>query len=291
MKKIEKVLVVGATGQQGGRVARRLLEGGRSVRALTRKPKEGPALALAALGAEVVSADLDDAAAVDAAVRGVDAVFSVATPFERGLAAETRNGITVADAARAAGAFLVYSSVANADRQTNIPHFDSKLAVERHIREKVSDAAILAPVYFMENVRFVRAQLKDGVYPSPLPPGRALAQIATDDIAAAALAIFEDPARHAGKRYDLGGDELTGEASRRILSEVLGRDLTYAQLPLEVVRGALGEDAAIMYAWFERVGYTVDRAALARDFPDVRWTSFERWARGYDWKSLLGGQG
>jgi uncharacterized protein YbjT (DUF2867 family) len=288
MKKIQKVLVVGATGQQGGLVARRLLARGRSVRALTRKPKEGPALALAALGAEVVSADLDDRAAVEAAVRGVDAVFSVATPFERGPAAETRNGITVADAARAAGAFLLYSSVANADRQTNIPHFDSKLAVEQHIRAKVSDAAILAPVYFMENVRYVGAQLKEGIYPSPLPPGRALAQIATDDIAAAALAVFEDPARYAGKRYDLGGDELTGDASRRILSEVLGRELTYAQLPLEVIRGSLGEDAAIMYAWFERVGYTVDRAALARDFPDVRWTSFERWARGFDWNALLG---
>jgi hypothetical protein len=44
-----------------------------------------------------------------------------------------------------------------------------------------------------------------------------------------------------------------------------------------------------MNSWFERVGYTVDRGALARDFADVRWTSFESWARAFDWKSLLGG--
>jgi uncharacterized protein YbjT (DUF2867 family) len=259
------------------------------VRALTRKPTGAPARALAALGAEIVTADLADRGAVDAAMRGVDAVFSVATPFESGVGVETQYGITVADAAKAAKAFLVYSSVANADRQTQIPHFDSKFAVERHIRANVADAAIIAPVYFMENVRFAPAQLREGVYPSPLSPDRMLAQIATADIASAAIAIFEDPARHAGKRHDIGGDELTGEASVRILSAILGRNLVYFKTPLDVIRQAMGEDGVAMYSWFERVGYTVDRGALARDFPDLRWTSFESWARAFDWKSLLGG--
>lgn len=289
MKKLSKVLVTGATGTQGGGVARQLLERGHAVRALTRKPTGAPARALAALGAEIVTADLADRGAVDAAMKGVDAVFSVATPFELGVAVETQHGITVADAAKAANAFLVYSSVANADRQTQIPHFDSKFAVEQHIRANLADAAIIAPVYFMENVRFSQAQLRENVYPSPLSPDRALAQIASEDIASAAVAVFEDPARYAGKRYDLGGDELTGEASVRILSEVLNRKLVYVKLPLDVIRQAMGEDGVAMYSWFERVGYTVDRGALARDFADVRWTSFESWARAFDWKVLLGG--
>src|SRR3954471_12568608 len=289
MKKLSKVLVTGATGTQGGGVPRQLLERGHAVRALTRKPTGAPARALAALGAEIVTADLADRGAVDAAMKGVDAVFSVATPFELGVAAETQYGITVADAAKAANVFLVYSSVANADRQTQIPHFESKFAVEQHIRANIADAAIIAPVYFMENVRFSPAQLRENVYPSPLSPDRALAQIATEDIASAAVAVFDDPARYAGKRYDLGGDELTGEASVRILSEVLNRKLVYVKLPLDVVRQAMGEDGVAMYSWFERVGYTVDRDALARDFADVRWTSFESWARAFDWKALLDG--
>jgi uncharacterized protein YbjT (DUF2867 family) len=289
MKKVRKVLVTGATGTQGGGVARQLLERGHAVRALTRKPTGAPARALAALGAEIVTADLGDRESVDAAMKGVDAVFSVATPFELGVAAETQHGITVADAAKAANAFLVYSSVANADRQTQIPHFDSKFAVEQHIRANVADATIIAPVYFMENVRFSQAQLRENVYPSPLSPDRALAQIATEDIASAAVAVFEDPARYAGKRYDVGGDELTGEDSVRILSEVLNRKLVYVKLPLNVVRQSMGEDGVAMYSWFERVGYTVDRGALARDFPDVRWMSFESWARASDWQALLDG--
>ena len=289
MKKLSKVLVTGATGTQGGGVARNLIKRGHAVRALTRKPDGAPARALAALGAEIMTADLADRAAVDAAMKGVDAVFSVATPFERGVGVETQYGITLADAAKAAGAFLVYSSVANADQQTRIPHFDSKFAVEQHIRANSADFAIIAPVYFMENVRFSQAQLRQGVYPSPLSPDRSLAQIATADIASAAVAIFADPARHVGKRYDIGGDELTGEASRRILSKVLGKELAYVKLPMDMIRQSMGEDGVAMYEWFERVGYTVDREALARDFPDLQWTSFDAWARSFDWKTLLGG--
>ena len=287
MTKLGKILVTGATGTQGGAVARLLLERGHAIRAVTRKPDSPAAQALAARGVEIAAGDLTDRAAMDAAVRGVDAVFSVGTPFEAGMAAETRQGITVADAAKAAGAFLVYTSVANADRQTKIPHFDSKYEVEQHIRAIGAEATIIAPVYFMENVRFSKAQLAEGVYPSPLSPARPLAQIAAEDIAAAAVAVLEDRARHAGKRYDLGGDELTGEDTARILSEVTGRGVRYVQVPLDAIRQMMGEDMATMYEWFERVGYTVDRTALVRDFPGVRWTSFEAWARRFDWNAFF----
>jgi uncharacterized protein YbjT (DUF2867 family) len=289
MTKPSKVLVTGATGTQGGAVARLLLERGHAVRALTRKPDSPAARALADRGAELATGNLADRAAVDAAARGVDAVFSVGTPFEAGPAEETKQGITVADAAKAAGAFLVYTSVGSADQKTQIPHFDSKYEVEQHIRASGAEATIIAPVYFMENVRFVQAQLATGILPSPLSPGRPLAQIAAADIAQAAVAAIEDRARHAGKRYDLAGDELTGEDTARILSEVTGRSIRYVQIPLDVIRQTMGEDGAAMYEWFEKVGYSIDRAALARDFPGVRWTSFESWARGFDWRAFFGG--
>ncbi|HVY40660.1 MAG TPA: NmrA/HSCARG family protein [Polyangia bacterium] len=288
MTKRGTILVTGATGKQGGEVARQLLAKGHPVRALTRDPAKPAAEALAQLGAELAVGNLDDAASVARAMDGAEAVFAVATPFEEGTQAETRQGIAVADAAIAAGARLVYSSVANADRQTGIPHFDSKFAVEQHIRARAGDATILAPVYFMENLGFIHAQLRDGVYASGLTPDRPLAQIAVSDIAATAVAVLEDPAAHAGKRYDLGAETLTGKQVIEVLSRVTGRPFTYYQLPADVVRGAMGEDGLLMYQWFEKTGYTYDLAALRRTFPAVPWLSFEAWARKQDWTWLNG---
>jgi uncharacterized protein YbjT (DUF2867 family) len=288
MSQTLKILVTGATGKQGGTIARRLLENGHSLRAVTRKPDSPAARALADRGVEIVAGDLTDREAMDRAARGVDAVFSMATPFEAGMAAETQQGITTADAAKAAGAFLLYSSVGDADRSTGIPHFDSKYAVEQHIRAIGADATIIAPVYFMENVGYLAQQLRDNVYPLPLTPDRKLAQISLADIAAVAVTVLEDRARYAGKRYDLGADEVSANDVVKILSSVTGRPFKHFQLPLEMVRGAMGDDTVKMFEYFERVGYHVDRAALARDFPNVRWTSFETWARQFDWKALLG---
>ena len=71
-----------------------------------------------------------------------------------------------------------------------------------------------------------------------------------------------------------------------ILSRVTGRPLAYDQLPLDVIRQRMGEDAVRMYEWFDRVGFAVDRAALRREFPDVVFHDFESWAKTQDWSVL-----
>ena len=109
MSKKLVVLVTGATGKQGGAVARRLLKGGHTVRALTRKADSPAAKELSQAGAEIATGSLDDRASLDRAVKGVDGVFAMSTPFEAGMEAETRQGVTVADAANAAGVHLVYT--------------------------------------------------------------------------------------------------------------------------------------------------------------------------------------
>ncbi len=101
-------------------------------------------------------------------------------------------------------------------------------------------------------------QLKKGVYATPVPPTRKLAQIAVEDIAAVAVRILEDRPRHVGKRYDIAGEELTGEDCARILSTIAGRPFQYVQVPLDVIRKAMGDDRARMYAWFEATGYSFD---------------------------------
>ena len=286
MAKNLKILVTGATGKQGGAVAHRLIEKGHHIRALTRKPESDAAKKLAKAGAELVTGDLLDRASLDRAFAGTDAAFGMGTPFEAGEAVETKQGLTLVDAAKAAGTYLVYTSVDSANRHTGIPHFESKWEVEKHIAALGVPAAILAPVYFMENIGFTLEQLKKGVYATPLPESKKLKQIAVSDIGDVAVLALENRERFVGKRFDLAGDDLTGTQVVEILSRLIGKPLGYFQVPMENIR-RMNEDMAIMYEWFDRVGYTADMAALKKEFPEVHWHSFESWAKAQDWKTML----
>ena len=281
------VVVTGATGQQGGAVVKSLLKRGHAVRAVTRHTDSAKARALAGAGATLVGAALEDTAALTRALDGATSLFAMTTPFEGGTEAETRQGVSAADAARAAGAHLVFTSVGSANRRTGVAHFDSKYLVEEHIARIGVPATVLGPVYFMENLYFGKEQLASGVYATPLPAARPLAQIAVADIGAVAARVLEEPQRFAGRRFDLGGDELTGNDVVAVLSRVTGRPFSYFQVPLEVVRQRMGQELVGMYEWFDRVGYAVDRAALRREFPDVAFHDFESWAKAQDWKTLL----
>jgi uncharacterized protein YbjT (DUF2867 family) len=276
------VVVAGSTGKQGGAVARGLLERGHKVRAVTRDPNSSQAKFLANAGASLVTASLEDTNAISRALEGASSIFAMTTPFA-GTEAEIRQGISAVDAAKAAGVHLVFTSVGSANRQTGVPHFDSKYEVEKHIAKIGVRATILAPVAFMENLYFIKEQLAKGIYAAALPPTRALAQVAVPDIGAVAVRVLEDSARFTGKRFDLAGDELTGNEAMSILSRVTGRNFTYSQVPLDVIRQRIGEDAVKMYEWFDRVGFTADRAALHREFPEVAFQNFETWAKKQDW--------
>jgi uncharacterized protein YbjT (DUF2867 family) len=279
------VVVTGSTGKQGGAVARGLLERGHKVRAVTRDPNSSQAKLLASAGAALVAASLEDTAAITKALEGSTSLFAMTTPFG-GTDAEIRQGIAAADAAKAGGVHLVFTSVGSANRQTGVPHFDSKYEVEKHIAKIGVRATILAPVAFMENLYFIREQLSKGIYASALPPTRALAQVAVPDIGAVAVRVLEEAGRFTGKRFDLASDELTGNDVMAILSRVTGRPFSYYQVPLDVVRQRMGEDAVKMYEWFDRVGFAVDRDALRREFPDVAFHDFESWAKTQDWSVL-----
>lgn len=279
------VVITGSTGKQGGAVARGLLERGHKVRAVTRDTNSSQAKSLASAGATLVAASLEDTAALTQALEGATSLFAMTTP-SGGTDAETRQGVAAADAAKTAGVHLVFSSVASANRQTGIPHFDSKYEVEKHIAKVGVRATILAPVAFMENLYFIKEQLAKGIYAAALPPARALAQVAVTDIGSVAVRALEDAGRFTGKRFDLASDELTGNDAISILSRVTGRNFTYYQVPLDVIRQRMGEDAVKMYEWFERVGFTVDRAALRREFPDVTFHDFESWSKTQNWSGL-----
>lgn len=286
------VLVTGATGHQGGALARLLVTRGHKVRAFTRKPNSPAAQGLKQLGAEVIGGKFDDRSSLEKAMRGVDAVFAVTTPYEAGVEAEVRHGTAISDAARAAGAgHLVYTSVASANRGTGIPHFESKYKVEQYIRGLGIPYTIIGPVSFMENILspWSMPALQGGRLEMGLPAGRTHQQVAVQDIAGFASRVLEQPERFHGKRIDIASDEVTWSQAAEILSYVTGRRIEYREIPLSEARG-VSEDFARMLEWMDRVGYSADIASLRRDYPEVEWHGYEQWARTLDWEALLTGK-
>jgi uncharacterized protein YbjT (DUF2867 family) len=283
-----KILVTGATGQQGGAVAGALLSRGHHVRALTRSPDSDAAKALAARGAEIVRGDLGDRDSLFEAARGVDTIFAVSTPFEAGTDVETQQGINLTDVARVLGiGHLVYTSVGSADRDTGIPHFDSKYLVEQHIRDSGVPFTIIGPVFFMENwvSPWFKPALEQGAVALALPPGRSLAHISLRDIGNFVALVIERREEFFGKRFDIASDDLTGGQVAEVLGRKVGRKFGYQQVPLDAVREQ-SEDFARMFEWFDEVGYSFDLEDLRREFPEVGWTKFETWVDSRDWSDL-----
>src|SRR5687768_2108053 len=132
------VLITGATGKQGGATARALKGSGFALRAMTRNPGSDAARAVAAAtGADLVEGDLNDAASIRNALKGVWGVFAVQNTWEAGVEGEEEQGKRLASLSREAGVqHYVYTSVGSAHRKTGIPHFDNKYRVEEAIRSE-----------------------------------------------------------------------------------------------------------------------------------------------------------
>jgi len=283
-----KVLVTGATGQQGGALARLLLQRGHTVRALVRDPQSEKARALAVAGAEPVKGEFNDPTSLHKAAAGIDAVFAMSTPFQSGTEAEARQGVAIAEAARKAGVgHLVYNSVSDADAGTGIPHFESKARVERHIRSLDVPFTIVAPVYFFENLRspFSLPGLKQGALAMSLPENRRLQGIALANIASFDALVLERREEFLGRRVNIASDELAVGQMARALAEASGRKIGYMRTPREQLR-AISEDFAKMEEWFEKTGYSADVEGLRRSYPTVGWQRFAEWARAQDWSVL-----
>ena len=278
------VLVAGATGQQGGAVARRLLREGWRVRALTRDPSKPAARSLANQGAEVVPGDLNDRGSVERALANVYGVFSVQEYGPAGYDGEVRQGKTLAEAANAAGVkHFVYTSVASANAGTGLPHFESKWKIEQRIRALDLPATILRPVSFMENFNLssVRRGIRAGLLVFPMRPGKALQMIAVDDIATFAVLAFQNPRQYIGATFELAGDELTLPQAAAVFSRVLGRRVWFLPLPLFLARIFLGVEIAQMFRWLNERGYQVKIPALRALHPGLM--TLESWLRTTGW--------
>jgi uncharacterized protein YbjT (DUF2867 family) len=283
------ILVTGATGQQGGAVLRHLRRQGFAVRALTRDVHSPAASTLATTGVGVIQGDFDDRASLARALAGMYGAYAVQTPFQHGgVEGELRQGLAFADAANAAGIqHLVYSSVGSAERQTGIPHFESKYQIEEHIRALGLPHTILRPVFLMENFLASRDTILGGTLAEPLMPATPLQMVAVDDIGAFAALAFATPEQWLGRAIELAGDELTMPQAAACFGWVLGRPVQYVQVPMAEVRRTMDEDQATMIAWFNQVGYSADIPALRALYPAL--TTLEQWVRRTGWQGAAAG--
>jgi uncharacterized protein YbjT (DUF2867 family) len=281
------IVVTGATGRQGGAVARHLLDQGWGVRAFVRDPATSPARELARRGASISVGDLDDRKSVKAALAGAYGLFSVQTfTGPDGVAGELRQGYLLAE--EAAGAHLthvVYSSVGGAERQTGITHFDSKWRIEHAIAGHGLPTTILRPVFFMENFAFMGPRRTAGelVLRMALRPQTTLQMIAADDIGRIAATVFDERDDHLGAAIEIAGDELTGPEIAAGFAAAAGQPVRFEQQPLGEL-AAWSSEVATMFDWFERSGYRADISAVRRRYPGMRsladWLITSRWAPG-----------
>jgi uncharacterized protein YbjT (DUF2867 family) len=265
-------------------VARSLLGRGIGVRALTRDPEKPEAKELVDLGAEVASGDLEDRSSIERVLDGVHGVFSVQQSWETGVEGEVRQGVLLADAAKAAGVdHYVYSSVGSAHRDTGIPHFESKWEVEEHVRGSGVPYTVLRPVFFMQNWEFMGEPILGGTLPQPLDPDKPFQMVDANDIGVFATMAFENPGEWIGREVDLAGDEMTMPQIADTFSRVIGRQVDYFQVPWDQFEEQMGEEYAVMYRWFDEHGYEADIAALKEEHPGL--VTFEQYLRANGWEN------
>jgi uncharacterized protein YbjT (DUF2867 family) len=277
------ILVLGITGRQGSAVARHLLAAGWTVRGLVRDPGSKRARQAADRGVVLVEGDFEHPIALREAMKGAYGVFSVQDPWQAGPDGELRQGTNVAEAAHAAGiSHFVYSSVGSANRDTGIPHFESKAQIEERIKLLELPYTIIRPVFFMENWELiVRDSLREGKIYQPLDPERPLQQIAVDDIGRLVSLAFEDPDEWIAHEVEVAGDELTMSRVAEVFSGVLGRRIEYVQISMEAFRAKAGPEMATMYQWFNDTGYHANINYLRRQIPGLK--TLESFLREQEW--------
>jgi uncharacterized protein YbjT (DUF2867 family) len=276
----EKLIVItGATGKQGGAALKHLAQrGGFKLRALTRKPDSDAARTVAALGAEVVAGDLDDAASLERALAGAWGVFAVQNTWEAGVVKEEEQGKRFAQIARDKGvSHFVYTSVGSAHKKTGIPHFENKFRVEETVRAlRFPSHVIIRPVFFMENLLGPWCLQGDKLIMG-LGASTKLQMIAVDDIGKFIAKAFVDADKMKGVEVDIAGDSVTMPESAAAVSEIVGKAVSFQQIPIAAVRQN-SDDYATMLEWFESTGYSADIAGLEARF-GIRPLTLKQWAR------------
>ncbi|WP_326632663.1 NmrA/HSCARG family protein [Nonomuraea fuscirosea] len=312
MSEQQIIAVVGATGAQGGGLVRAILDdrsGRFAARALTRDPGSARATELAALGAEVVGADLDDAGSLRKAFDGAHGAFVVTnfweprTPEEeRVRPATAREREQAGNAARAGqeagvrhfvwstlpdtrGYFRPGDGTPTFGGSYKVPHADGKAEADRFFLESgVPTTFLQANVYYEAFLdMFAPRRDESGALVLPLGFGEArVAAHAAEDVGRTALGIFRHGLGLAGRRVSVAGSLLTGEQYAAALSLALGEPVTYQSVSPDLIRaagfpgaGEVGNMLQYLIAAAPDIAELIDYEQLRELNPSLQ--SFDTW--------------
>jgi uncharacterized protein YbjT (DUF2867 family) len=269
------IVVTGATGLQGGAVARRLLEDGWRVRGLTRNPASQQARALRALGAEVVQGDMAEAASLRPVFEGAYGVYSVQNPFIGGPEQEIRQGKNVADVANDVGVeHLVYGSAGTGRKGTGVPSWETKLQIEDHMKALELPLTILRPTAFMElmtHKKFFPPVAAWQVMPKLMGSSRRLPWLCTEDLGVIGTRAFANPHSFVGRDLTLASDVRSLDECRSIYREVTGRNPRRFPMPVWLFKrfGFVGRDLTTMWRWLRTGEVDLDTSPTRAIHPEA----------------------
>lgn len=232
----QPILVFGATGRQGGSVAKALLKAGWPVRALVQDSNKTASLQLRNAGVELVQGSFEQTDVIRSAMKDAYGVFSV-LPANLAAEDEIRHGISIADIAAETGIdHFVYSSGASVGNElTGVARFDAKPRIEAHVRQLDMTTTIIRPMIFMEMLLQPGFGLDTGRLVSLIRPDHSIQLTAVEDIGRFVAAMLANKPRFGGATLKIASDRLTGRELEVALSEAAGHPITYERFPEDVL--------------------------------------------------------
>lgn len=280
MQNTKTIFVTGATGNQGGAVARSLINNGFRVKALTRNPDSTSALNLKKINAELIKGDLNDPDTYRNHLKGIDGIFSVQT-FENGIEREIRQGIGLADIAREYSVnHFLYSSTLGANLNTGIPHWESKFKIENHVKNNLP-YTIIRPASLFENflIPDVRNRIKKGKLVSPVYKHVVQQFVSSNDIGEMSANIFKNPTKYFGQTLSLVAEEADMMKISSIFTEVLGKEIKYQKLPMLITRLVMGKNLYKMFKWINKNGGVFPKEKDGFEMQNPVQTDLKKWIK------------
>jgi uncharacterized protein YbjT (DUF2867 family) len=273
------ILVAGATGKQGGAVARHLLKAGKQVLAMTRQPESPAAQRLVQLGAKLVQADMESTNSLAQAMAGAQGVFSVQDFYAPGVGfeGEIRQAQNMLEAARRADIkHFVQSTMAKGLNIEKVAHFHSKYLAEQALRASGLPYTLIGTVWFMDNLLDPKngGPMTFPVLRGSLKSATFFEMLCVDDIGAAVAATFEKPTQFIGQKINLAGDRLTVLQMQEQYLAVIGKKPPLYSIPNWMMR-AMHKHFAQQLRWHNTDGFSFGLNESRVVVPQIRsWRDF-----------------
>lgn len=251
MEPTQTIFVTGATGNQGGAVVDSLVKAGFKIKALIRNPNSARAQNIPTQNTEIVKGDLNDLDSYRDYSKDVHGIFSVQT-FKNGIDKEISQGIGLANLAKEYEIdHFLYSSAAGAVLNTGIPHFESKLKIENHIKKIRLPYTILRPTSLFENFLLppVKSRILKGKLSTPIKKEKLQQFISAVDIGETSATVFQNKEKYLEKIITIASEEMDMEHVAKIFSKVLEKDIKYQKLPMLITRLVMGKNLYKMFKW------------------------------------------